>query len=109
MFVPSCFVGTTSTTTYKGSDKKYADIISSTKILVTANPGEWEGDSRLWESLAGGALVFVDEMHTPLSFGLHHGEHVVHYIGHDTKFAKEKFRLTLDMYLKDDTYVISFC
>lgn len=53
------------------------------QIVVTANPAGWEGDFRLWEALASGALVFVDELSTPMPFPLVHGENVVFFSTHD--------------------------
>jgi hypothetical protein len=39
---------------------KYFDKMTHSQIVVTVNPGNWEGDFRLWESMCTGALVFVD-------------------------------------------------
>ena len=47
------------------------------KIIVTVNPSEWEGDFRLWESMATGALIFVDPIFTPHPFPLIDGKHIV--------------------------------
>lgn len=44
----------------------YMSAMRSAKIIVTCNPSSWEGDFRLWEAMASGALVFVDEMDTPM-------------------------------------------
>jgi hypothetical protein len=42
---------------------RYVEMLQQRcKIVVTANPAGWEGDFRLCESLAGGGLVFTDEM-----------------------------------------------
>ena len=49
------------------------------KIIVTVNPANWEGDFRLWEAMATGALIFVDYLFVPHSFPLVDGEHVVFY------------------------------
>ena len=46
-------------------------------IIITVNPSDWEGDFRLWESMATGALVFVDPIFAPHPFPLIHGEHVI--------------------------------
>jgi hypothetical protein len=51
----------------------------NSKIIVTVNPSRWEGDFRLWESLATGALIFVDPLFVPLPFPLLDGVHVVYY------------------------------
>ena len=47
------------------------------KIIVTVNPSEWEGDFRLWESMATGALIFVDPIFTPHPYPLIDGKHLV--------------------------------
>jgi spore maturation protein CgeB len=47
------------------------------QIIVTVNPSDWEGDFRLWESMATGALVFVDPIFAPHPFPLVHGEHII--------------------------------
>ena len=51
----------------------------SARIIVTVNPSDWEGDFRLWESLASGALVFVDPVFAPHAFPLEHGKHVIFF------------------------------
>jgi hypothetical protein len=49
------------------------------KIIVTVNPANWEGDFRLWEAMASGALIFVDHIFVPHPFPLRDKEHVVFY------------------------------
>jgi hypothetical protein len=46
-------------------DSKYLSFLKKTKIVVTCNPTQWEGDSRLWEAIANGCLVFVDKLFVP--------------------------------------------
>lgn len=41
----------------------YLDAMRRAQIVVTSNPGDWEGDFRLWEAMATKALVFVDYMY----------------------------------------------
>lgn len=55
------------------------------KIVVTANPSFWEGDHRLWEALASGALVLVDPLHVPQDFPLVDGRHVVYFDNHNKR------------------------
>ena len=43
-------------------DQTYMDHLANSKIIVTSNPWEWEGDFRLWEGLSSGAMVMVDRM-----------------------------------------------
>lgn len=63
---------------YEGN-KNFFDQIKNSKIVVSCNPDGWEGDFRLFEALAGGALVFVDTMLVPKARGLKHKEHVIYY------------------------------
>jgi hypothetical protein len=37
----------------------YFDLLRHSKIVVTANPSTIEGDHRMWEALAAGALVYT--------------------------------------------------
>jgi hypothetical protein len=57
--------------------KKYFDLMHNAQIIITVNPSDWEGDFRLWESMATGALVFVDPIFAPHPYPLVHGEHVI--------------------------------
>lgn len=57
--------------------KKYFDLMHNAQIIVTVNPSDWEGDFRLWESMATGALIFVDPIFAPHPFPLIHGEHLI--------------------------------
>lgn len=74
---------------------EYLDFNRKARIVVTCNPSYWEGDFRLWEALGSGALVFVDQMHTPLPDPLRHGEHVILFDTHD----KAAFLRKLTYYL----------
>jgi Glycosyl transferases group 1 len=68
-------------------DKKSRTVLSrdyfiqmyNASIIVTVNPANWEGDFRLWESFATGALVMVDPLFVPHSYPLIDGVHVVYY------------------------------
>ena len=46
-------------------NKEYYKLLKTSKIIVTANPPEWEGDFRLWEALLVGNLVLCDQMIIP--------------------------------------------
>ena len=48
-------------------------------MVVTVNPGPWDGDHRLWEALASGALVLSDKLLVPLREPLVDGKHLVLY------------------------------
>lgn len=43
-------------------NRGYYDIMKKSRIIVTANPSDWEGDFRLWEALLTGNLVMCDRM-----------------------------------------------
>ena len=49
------------------------------KIVITCNPNNWEGDYRTWEALSTGALVFVDKMFTPIVNPLINEKHLIFY------------------------------
>lgn len=55
---------------------EYVASILSSKIVVTCQPGEWEGHWRFFEAMAGGAMVMTDpSIHIPE--GYVDGENVV--------------------------------
>lgn len=58
---------------------QYFQQMYNSKIIVTVNPSNWEGDFRLWESLATGALIFVDPLFVPHPFPLEDGVHVIYF------------------------------
>ena len=49
------------------------------QIIVTVNPANWEGDFRLWEAMATGALIMVDPVFVPHQYPLLDGIHVVYF------------------------------
>lgn len=59
----------------------YYDVLKHSKIIITANPPDWEGDYRLWEALLTGNLVLCDDMVLPkmLKFPLIHQRHLIFY------------------------------
>jgi len=59
--------------------REYFKILRRSRIVVTCNPSEHEGDHRTWEAFANGALVFVDRTLTPLRYPLIDGEHCIFY------------------------------
>lgn len=58
--------------------EKYCEIMSRSKIIVTACPEGWEGDYRLMEAMSSGALVIHNEMLRPPD-GLMNKQHWVTY------------------------------
>ena len=59
--------------------KSYFAQMYNAQIIVTVNPANWEGDFRLWESFATGALIFVDPIFVPHGYPLVNGVHAVFY------------------------------
>jgi hypothetical protein len=49
------------------------------RIVVTCQPDQWDGDYRTWEAFASGALVVMDRMFTPLPYPFVDGEHCIIY------------------------------
>lgn len=58
---------------------KYFVKLYTSEIVVTVNPANWEGDFRLWESMASGALVMVDHLFVPYPHPLVDGKHIVFF------------------------------
>ena len=67
------------------------------RIIVTSNPSDWEGDFRLMEASASGALVVVDHMHVHRPHPLIADMHIVYY---DNNNKTDLFD-QLDRYRKD--------
>ncbi len=59
--------------------KEYFRLLKRSRIVVTCNPGVWEGDHRLCQAFANGALVFVDRMYVPMRHTLVDGKHCFFY------------------------------
>lgn len=60
-------------------DNEYLQYLANSQIVVTSSPTWWEGDSRTWEALGNGALVFVDKMYVPFQDKPEHNKHVIEY------------------------------
>lgn len=58
---------------------QYFEQMYNSKIIVTVNPAHWEGDFRLWEAFATGALIMVDPIFVPHNYPLIDGKHVVYF------------------------------
>ena len=76
--------------------KAYYNKMLHSKIVVTCNPNNWEGDYRLFEALASGALVFVDKMKTPIKNPFINGEHLIYYDILNLEELKEKILYYLE-------------
>ncbi len=72
---------------------QYFQQMYNSRIIVTVNPANWEGDFRLWEAMGSGALIFVDPIFVPHQFPLQDGEHVIYFSNHNKTdlFAKLDF------------------
>ena len=57
----------------------YINQLLKSKIIVTSNPKNHEGDYRLYEALASGALVFSDQMLLPIENKLVNFKHLIIY------------------------------
>ncbi len=77
--------------------RDYFRLLKRSKIVVTCNPGKWEGDHRTWEAFANGPLVFVDETLTPLVHPLVDGEHCIFYDLSDPGLVRLKDKLLFFM------------
>ncbi|MCP4268493.1 MAG: glycosyltransferase [Candidatus Brocadiaceae bacterium] len=58
---------------------KYLQTIHQSKIVFTAFPDNHDGDSRIWEAFASGALVFMDTSFIPTAFPLIDKEHCIQF------------------------------
>ena len=72
----------------------YLSQMWRSQIIVTSNPSDWEGDFRLMEAMASGALVFVDRMFVPRPYPLIEDLHIVYYDNNN----KTEFFQKLDLY-----------
>ena len=64
---------------YLNINKNYFEKMCSSKIVLTAAPKNHEGDYRLYEALASGALVFTDSFLTPVNNKFIHKKHLIVY------------------------------
>jgi len=81
-------------------DHTYLSHLADSKIIVTCNPWNWEGDFRLWEALLSGALVMVDKMAIP-HWMPHPFVHKKHLIFYDTTNQSE-FNSLLEYYIEHE-------
>ena len=68
----------------------YYNKMFRSKIVITCNPKNWEGDYRTWEALSSGAMVVVDKMLTPIVNPLIDKKHVVFYDRNNLEDLKTK-------------------
>ena len=79
--------------------KKYYDKMFRSKIVITCNPHNWEGDYRLFEALATGALIFVDKMITPVINPFVNKKHLIYY----DVLNLEELKKNIIYYLKNNS------
>lgn len=80
-------------------DSEYHSLLRNSKIIVTMNPLLWEGDNRLYESMASGALVFCDELYVDIPFKFVDNIHLIYYKVSEIHKLPEK----INYYLRNRT------
>lgn len=65
---------------------QYFESMYKSQIIVTSNPSGWEGDFRLCEALATGALIFVDQVRVTETVSTVNRREVVQMNGRDSIF-----------------------
>lgn len=73
--------------------REYFRHLKRSRIVVTCNPGKWEGDHRTWEAFASGALVFIDKIYTPFVHPLIDSKHCIFYELSDQGLAELEKRI----------------
>jgi len=71
---------------------KYYNMMRRSKIIVTCNPDDWEGDYRLFEACSSKALVFCDEMQTSFKNKFIDCEHIVYYDMNNLDYLKQQIQ-----------------
>lgn len=80
----------------------FAEVLANVRVVVTAQPSRWEGDSRTWEALAAGAAVMTDPTWSLVDHPLEDGEHVLYFAVDSSEEAYVAFRDRLRRLLEDD-------
>ncbi len=94
----------------------YLRTLKQSRIVFTARPDNWDGDSRTWEAFASGAMVFMDRSCIPDAYPFIHErdcfifdaqcresirnaiEMAVHYLAHESErseIARRGYRFAL--------------
>jgi hypothetical protein len=60
-------------------NREYYTRLRQSKIVVTCQPDNWEGDTRTWEAFASGSLVAVDRIYQPWKYPLQDRKHCIIY------------------------------
>lgn len=77
-------------------DLEYHSLMRNSKIIITMNPLLWEGDNRLYEAIASGALVFCDNLYVDIPNKFKDGEHLIYYNARDYSTLIDKVKYYLD-------------
>ena len=72
-------IGLDGSTGRNSIQENYYQQMKTSKIVVTCNPDNWEGDYRLFEALSCGCLVFCDQLHANIPNPLIHKRHLIYY------------------------------
>jgi spore maturation protein CgeB len=82
-------IGNDGATGRNSIQEPYYTMMSRSKIVITCNPDNWEGDYRLFEALSSGALVVSDYMITPVKHPFIDKEHILYYDRNNFSGLKE--------------------
>ena len=77
-----CILGQVNGASRRTVDGNYLESMYQGKIVVTSNPSHWEGDFRLMEAIASGALIMVDTMRAQTSPSSPR-PHLIYYDNHN--------------------------
>lgn len=79
----------------------YMELLGQTKILFSAFPEEWDGDSRTWEAMSSKALCFLDKTYFSTEHYFEHGKHCFFYDASDKASIRDAICLAKE-YLKPE-------
>lgn len=72
---------------------EYMQDLWRTKILFSAFPDAWDGDSRTWEAMASQALCFLDRTYIPTDHYFEHGRHCFFFDAADKASIRDAIQL----------------
>ena len=87
--------------------KDYFRLLRRSRIVVTCNPGKWEGDHRTWEAFANEPLVFIDKTLTPLRPPLLDEMHCIFYDLSDNGLKELKEKILYYVNHPDEAAIIA--
>ena len=80
----------------------YLDYLKRSKIVFTAFPDRWDGDSRTWEAFSSEALVFMDATTIPSPKPFISGKHCYIYDARSPESIKNAIAIAKDL-LRNET------